>query len=214
MKKISGLDNHNTTSTLNGDASDKGIQQDQTQNITVKDAANAAIDKIKTFDTDMCAREASFEDQFRILSKPFQYLSAINTKDQKSKFDKMNGFLRKNITNAIWATGLAEEIQYILICEIKHKKPAARTRDDIIVSSTKYMTQIFEQILNLFESNYYNAKYDIEGLFELLIENVYRLQSTVTPTFHESISFDDTRKILRKYKDWVIELRSKFFNIT
>lgn len=188
------IDGHSTTSTLNGDESDKGIEQDGNENITLKDA-------------EMCAREAPFEDRFSILSKPFQYISLlVNTRE-------IDGFLKKNITNNIWATGLAEEIQHILICEIKHKNPAVRTRDDIIVSSTKYMAQIFEQILNLFETNDYDAKYDIEGLFELLIENIYRLEGTVTPTFQESISFDDTRKILRNYKNWVIELRLKFFNI-
>lgn len=168
---------HTTTSTLNGDASDKGM--------------------CKEIDTLTDARQAPFEDRFRTLSKPFQYMLKVNGKE-------------KNITNTIWATELAEEIQYIIICEIKQTKPAAQTRDSIIVSNTKYMTQIFEQILNLFESPDYDVKYDIGGLFELLIGSIYRLESTITPTFYESIKFNDTRKILREYKDWVIELRSKF----
>lgn len=216
MKKLPAMGTQpiycGSTSTLNGDDSDKGINQEENKKTTSK-ITNEAMDKIKTFGCDMDAREAPFEDQFTILSKPFQYLLSINLKDQKIKFDRINGFLKKNITNNIWATGLAEEIQHILICEIKHKNPAVRTRDDLIVSSTKYMAQIFEQILNLFETNDYNVKYDIEVLFELLIQNIYRLEGIVTPTFQESISFDDTRRILRKYKDWVIELRSKFFNI-
>ena len=210
--KLPKIDCHDTTSTLNGDESDKGIQQGENKKVTVKDAVDEAITLTKSLDSGKCA-ETSFEDQFTSLSRPFRYLTSINAKDQKSKFDRMNGFLKKNITNNIWAVALAQEIQHILICEIKHKTPAVRTRDDLIVSSTKYMAQIFEQILNLFETNDYNAKYDIEGLFELLIENIYRLDGTVTPTFQETISLDDTRKILRKYKDWVIELRSKIFNI-
>ena len=216
MKKLPTMGSQpiycDSTSTLNGDDSDKGINQEENKK-TTSEITNEAIDKIKTFGGDMDAREAPFEDRFTILSKPFQYLLSINLKDQKIKFDRINGFLKKNITNNIWAIGLAEEIQHILICEIKHKNPAVRTRDDLIVSSTKYMAQIFEQILNLFETNDYNVKYDIEVLFELLIQNIYRLEGVVTPTFQESISFDDTRRILKKYKDWVIELRSKFFNI-
>lgn len=198
--KLPKMDCHSTTSTLNGDDSDKGVMQhDQSQRITVKDS-------------DMSAREAPFEDRFRILSRPFQYLIKINAKDQESKYKRMIGHLDKNITNNIWASGLAEEIQYIIICEIKHTKPAIRIRDAIIVSNTKYMVQIFEQILDLFESKEYSVKYDIEGLFELLTESIYRLEGTITPTFDESISFNDTRKILREYKNWVIESRSEFIN--
>lgn len=197
LPRIDGDDS--VKSTLNGDDSDKGVQQKEDKKISAKYAENESI---KTSGGKTDAKESPFEDMYSTLSRPFQYILSIR---EKGKNTKNNESQKKNITNNIWAIELAEEIQHFLICEIKHKHPAARIRDTLVVSSTKYMSQIFEHILNLFESDDYSVKYDIEELFELLIKNIYRLEGILTPTFQESINLDYTREKLRKYKKWVIE---------
>jgi len=188
-----------TTSTLNGDTSDKGIQTEG---------------KIVIHDQCEKAAEAKFEDQFRILSRPFKYILNIE-QNQKSKSEnptmqylhQINALLNKHIDNSVWASGLAEEIQYIIICEIKRSYPTSRIRDEILVNSTRHITQVFEQILNLFEFAGNDAKSDIVCLFDLLIENTFRLEGTATPLTHETIKLYDTRRIIEKYRQWIIDIR-------
>lgn len=191
-------------STLNGDSTDRGSQPD---NLEVKETSKVD-DKIIHVDEYAKAAEAPFHMQCEKLSRPFIYLKKRNAQDRDSKFKRMNGELEKNIPNTIWASDLAHEIQYIMICTIKREHPAIRVREELLVDSANYMTKIFEQILKLFdEDNKHYTKYDISALFELLIEQTYRMESTVTPTFYEEIRFNSTRKILEKFRDFVLELR-------
>lgn len=152
--------------------------------------------------------EAAFHMQYDKLSRPFIYLKIRNAQDKESKYKRITGELNKNIPNNIWAADLAHEIQYIMLCNVKHESPAVHIRDDIMVSSTDYMTVIFEQILNLFEDTEYYAKIDIGGLFDLLIDQTYRMEATITYRDCEKVNFGSSRKVLYKFRDFVLELRN------
>lgn len=193
-----------TVSTLNVDTSDKGIRPD---NLEIKETSKID-DKLIHIDEYAKAAESPFHIQCEKLSRPFIYLKKRNAHDRESNLKRLNRELDKNIPNDIWASDLAHEIQYIMICTVKREHPAAVIRDNLFVSSTDYMTKIFEQILKLFdENNEYYAKYDISALFELLIEQTYRMESIVTPTFYTEIRFNSTRKVLEKFREFVLELR-------
>lgn len=196
--KLPKIDCHSTISTLNEDSSDKGLHPDN------PDVAYS----LKTINNLDKAVEAPFHMQCEKLSRPFIYLKKINAQDRESKFKRMNGELNKNIPNNIWAADLAHEVQYIMLCNVKRESPATNIRDDIIVSSTDYMAKIFEQILSLFEDTEYYAKFDIGVLFELLIEQTYRLESIITPREYENVNFGTSRKILYKFRDFVLEFKS------